>query len=125
MKTHQIAFNGIKALIVGCDYLMTINHETPNMNKIFVTCDVNKRRTGAVLSFRKIWETAWPVAFDSQQSIPAEKNYPTYEHELLVIVCTLYKWHSDLLGLTFSIYMDHKMLKNFDTQKKLSKRQAR
>jgi hypothetical protein len=55
----------------------------------------------------------------------AEKNYPVHEKELLAVIRALKKWRSDLLGTHFYVYTDHRTLKNFDTQKDLSRRQLR
>ena len=73
-----------------------------------------------VLSFGKTWETARPVAFNSMMFKGAKLNYPVYEKELLAIICALHKWHSDLVGSTFTIFTNHKTLENFDTQPDLS-----
>ena len=122
---HQIAFDAIKRLVVSRDCLITIDHETPGENKIFVTCDASKRRTGAVLSFGSTWETARPVAFESRQMSKAERNYPVHEQEMLAIMRALKKWRVDLLGTHIHIRTDHKTLQNFDYQRDLSQRQAR
>jgi RNase H-like domain found in reverse transcriptase/Integrase zinc binding domain len=124
-ETHQTAFEAIKTLVVSAECLTTIDHEQPGDNKIFVTCDASDWRIGATLSFGLTWETARPIAFDSLQLKPAEKNYPVHEKELLVIIRALKKWRSDLLGSHFYIYTDHRTLENFDTQKDLSCRQLR
>jgi hypothetical protein len=118
---HHRAFEAIKALIVSRDCLTTIDHQNPGENQIFVTCDASQRRTGAVLSFGHTWETARPVAFESQQLKGAELHYPVHEQEMLAIK----KWCSDLMGSHFTIYTDHQTLQNFDMQKELSKQQAR
>jgi hypothetical protein len=55
----------------------------------------------------------------------AELNYPVHEKEMLAIIRALDKWRSDLIGIPVLIYTDHKTLENFDTQKDLSRRQAR
>ena len=52
-------------------------------------------------------------------------NYPVHEKELLAIIRALKKWRVDLLGSPFFTYTDHKTLENFNTQKDLSRRQAR
>jgi hypothetical protein len=88
--------------------------------KIFVTMDASKKATGAVLSFRKTWETARPVAFESMTLKGAELNYPVHKKELLAILWALRKWKVDLLSSEFLVYTDHKMLLNFNTQKELS-----
>jgi hypothetical protein len=80
---HQKAFESIKKLVLGRDCLTTIEHKEPGENRIFVTCDASKRRTGAVLSFGKTWETARPVAFESRQLKGAELHYPVHEQEML------------------------------------------
>jgi RNase H-like domain found in reverse transcriptase len=122
---HQTAFEAIKALVVSADCLTTIDHENLGDNKIFMTCDASDWRTGGTLSFGPTWETACPIAFDSMQLKDVEKNYPVHEKELLAIIQALKKWHSDLLGTHFYVYMDHRTLENFNAQKDLSQRQLR
>ena len=90
--THQKAFDAIKALVVGCDCLTTINHDDMGDNKIFVTCDASDHHTGAVLSYGLTWESARPVAFDSMALKAAQLNYLVHEKELLAIIRTLQKW---------------------------------
>jgi hypothetical protein len=123
-SAHQLAFEGIKSLVVSRKCLTVIDHTTPGNNKIFVTCDMSDLRTGAILSWGQSWETARPVAFDSMQLNDAQKNYPVHEKEMLVIIRALKEWRSDLLGSQFLVYTDHWTLKNFETQKDLSRRQA-
>ena len=79
---------------------------------------------GAHLSLGKTWESAWPVAFESQQMNAQQQKYPTHEQELLLIICTLKKWCVDLLGTHINIYTDHCTLENFDTQWDLSRCQC-
>lgn len=93
-------------------------------HKVFVTTDASDFQLGAVLSFGKSWETARPVVFDSMTFKNAELNYPVHEKEMLAIIRALQKWRSDLVGIPFLIYTDHKMLENFDCQQDLSRRQA-
>ena len=121
---HELAFRAIKKLVVGADCLITIDHDNPGENHIFVTCDASDWRTGAVLSFGKDWESARPVAFESQLN-SAQRHYPTHEKELLAIIRVLAKWRVDLLGTHITIVTDHKTLEAFDTQRDLSKRQCR
>jgi RNase H-like domain found in reverse transcriptase/Reverse transcriptase (RNA-dependent DNA polymerase)/Integrase zinc binding domain len=121
---HQTAFESIKRLVLGADCLTVINYEDKESN-IYVTTDASDRRTGAVLSFGKTWETARPVAYESYQLNDAEKNYPTHEKELLAIVKALKKWRSYLLGARFGIYTDHRTLEYFQSQKEMSRRQMR
>jgi hypothetical protein len=122
---HQKAFDAIKKLVVSADCLTFIDHKNPGDNKIFVTTDASNVATGAVLSYGPSWELARPVAFDSKALTPAEKRYPVHDKEMLAIVRALKRWRSDLLGMPFHVYTDHKTLEFFNTQKEISQRQAR
>jgi RNase H-like domain found in reverse transcriptase len=88
MLEHQFAFKAVKAIMVSCDCLTTIDHADPT-GKIFVTTDASDFHSGAVLSFGKTWETAHPVAFDSMTFKGAELNYPVHEKEMLAIIQAL------------------------------------
>lgn len=123
--THTRAFQAIKDLVISRECLTVIDHQNMGDNKIFVACDASEFCSGAVLSFGPTLQTARPVAFDSQSFKAAELNYPVHEKELFAIIRALRKWRSDLLGVPIEIYTDHKTLENFDTQKNLSRRQAR
>jgi hypothetical protein len=102
-----------------------INHSLMPDMKVFVTTDASDFQSGAVLSFGETWDTARPVAFDSMTFKGVELNYLVHEKEMLAIIRALDKWQSDLIGIPVLIYTDHKTLENFDTQKDLSRRQAR
>ena len=104
---HQYAFKSIKALIIGADCLTIVDHTNLGKNRIFMTCNASDWRMGACLSFGETWETTQPVAYDSMQLSPAEKNYPIHEKELLAVVGALKKWQLDLLGSEFTMYTDH------------------
>ena len=98
---------------------MMIDHSDPT-SKIFVTTDASNFCSRAVLSFGKTWETAQPVAFDLMTFKGVELNYPVHEKEMLAIIRVLQKWQADLIGSSFTIFMDHKTLENFYTQLDLS-----
>lgn len=125
LPKHQEAFDAIKKLVTSCDCLTVIDFDKMPEYKIFVTTDASDLCSGAVLSFGKPWESARPVAFDSMTFKGAELNYPVHEKEMLVIIRALKKWRSDLIGVPFLIYTDHKTLENFHQQWELSRRQAR
>ena len=117
---HQNAFEHIKRLVLSADCLTVIDYEDKASN-IYVTTDASDRRTGAILSFGKTWETARPVAYDSYQLNDTEKNYPVHEKELLAIVKALKKWRSHLLGARFEVFTDHRTLEYFQSQKEMSR----
>jgi hypothetical protein len=125
LPKHQEAFDAIKTLVTSRECLTTIDFSKMPEHKIFVTTDANNLCSGAILSFGKTWETARPVAFNSIMFKAAELNYPVHEKEMLAIIRALKKWRSDLIGVPFLIYTDHKTLENFHHQRELSRRQAR
>jgi RNase H-like domain found in reverse transcriptase len=122
---HQQAFNSIKKIMTSWDCLTMINFDTMPENKIYVTTDASDTCSRALLSFRPTWEKAHPVAFDLMTFKGAKLNYPVHKKELLAVIQALKKWRSDLVGSPFFVFTDHKTLKNFNTQKDLSWRQAR
>jgi hypothetical protein len=119
-KRHQSAFNKIKKAVISCECLTTINFELMPEHRIFVTTDASDYQSSTVLSFGETWESARPVAFDSMTFKGTELNYPVHEKEMLAIIRALQKWHSDLVGVPFTIDTDHKTLENFDVQRDLS-----
>ena len=85
-----------------------------------VTTDASDFAIGAVLS-----QDGKPVAFESRQMSPAEKNYAVHEKELLAIVHALKVWRHYLEGQEFNVITDHQSLRYLQTQDKLNRRQAR
>ncbi|KAF7785204.1 hypothetical protein Agabi119p4_1369 [Agaricus bisporus var. burnettii] len=124
-QAHQSAFDGIKSLVASSDCLTTIDHSKMPEYRVFVTTDASDYQSGAMLSFGKTWETSCPVAFDSKPFKNAELNYPVHKKELFAIICALQKWRADLLGIPLTVLTDHRTLECFQTQKHLSRQQAR
>ena len=56
---------------------------------------------------------------------PHEKNYPTPNLELVIIVLALKIWRHYLYGENCFIYTDHKSLKYLPSQRELNLRQCR
>ncbi|RVX00153.1 Retrovirus-related Pol polyprotein from transposon 17.6 [Vitis vinifera] len=56
---------------------------------------------------------------------PYERNYPTHDLELAVVVFALKIWRHFLFGETCEIFTDHKSLKYLFSQKELNMRQRR
>jgi hypothetical protein len=113
----------IKQIIVKLVTLQAIGHSA-DADPIWVMTDSSSVGVGSVLLQGPKWETAHPVAYHSQQFIPAEVNYPTHEQELLAIIDTLAVWCNELMGLPFIIHSDHHTFGSFMMQKNLSRWQA-
>ena len=65
------------------------------------------------------------IAYASRQLKDYEKNYPTHDLELVVVVFALKIWKHYLYGVHCDIYTDHQNLKYIFTQKELNMRQQR
>ena len=63
------------------------------------------------------------VAYASRQLKDYERNYPTHDLELIVVVFALKIWQHYLYGAHCTIYTDHQGMKYFFTQKNLNMRQ--
>ena len=70
-------------------------------------------------------ERLHPVAYFSRQTTEAEGKYHLYELETLVVVESLKKFRSYLLGLTFTVVTDCNALKATSTKKQIIPRIAR
>ena len=62
------------------------------------------------------------VAYASRQLKPYERNYPTHDLELAVVVFAFKIWRHFLFGETYEIFKDHKSLKYLFSQKELNMR---
>ena len=81
-------------------------------------CDASRDGLGCVLmQFRRV------VAYGSKQLKNHEKNYPTHDLELVVVVFALNIWRHYLYGEQFEVFSDHKSLKYIFTQWDLNMRQ--
>ncbi|GJT21151.1 retrovirus-related pol polyprotein from transposon 17.6 [Tanacetum coccineum] len=66
-----------------------------------------------------------PIAFESQKLNETERKYTVQEKEMTVVIHCLRIWRHYLLGLRFVIKTDNIATSYFQTQKKLSPKQAR
>jgi hypothetical protein len=65
------------------------------------------------------------IAYASRALRPHEKNYPTHDLELAVVIHALEIWRHYLMGTRGNIYTDHKSLKYIFTQADLNMHQRR
>nr|KYP54680.1 Retrovirus-related Pol polyprotein from transposon 17.6 [Cajanus cajan] len=85
-----------------------------------VFCDASYQGLGCVLM-----QGGRVVSYASRQLKTHEKNYPTHDLELTVVVFALKSWRHYLYGARFSVFSDHKSLKYLFDQKELNMRQKR
>ncbi|RDX91384.1 Retrovirus-related Pol polyprotein from transposon 17.6, partial [Mucuna pruriens] len=93
----------------------------PDLSKSFVVyCDASRMGLGGVLM-----QEGKVVAYASRQLKVHERNYPTHDLELAVVVFTLKIWRHYLYGSKFEVFSDHKSLRYLFDQKELNMRQRR
>ncbi|SCV73203.1 BQ2448_7128 [Microbotryum intermedium] len=109
-------FEAIKSIVTSLDCLQSPDHST-DAAPFWVMTDASAQGIRGVFLQGHDWKTACPIAYWSRQYIPAERNYPTHEQELLAIIEALKEWHIDLLGGHFHILTNHSTLEHFQTQR--------
>jgi hypothetical protein len=85
-----------------------------------VYCDASHLGLGCVLM-----QEGKVIAYASRQLRKHEKNYPTHDLELAVVVHALNIWMHYMIGNKCKIFTDHKSLKYIFTQKELNLIQRR
>jgi hypothetical protein len=117
---QQSAFEQLKSAMSQQPVLILPDPSRPYT----VTTDASGFAVGATLS-QDHGHGLQPIAFLSKKMLPAERNYPVHEQELLAIIVALRSWRHYLHGAPFSIVTDHKSLQYFQSQPHLSARQTR
>ena len=119
-RNRQGAFQDLKKALTSAPTLLI-----PDPNRTFLlTTDASEVALGAVLAQNQ-GNGFQPIAFESRKLTSAEKNYTTREKELLAIIHACKVWRCYLEGPEFVINTDHQTLEFIQTQKHISKRQAR
>ena len=117
---QQKAFDALKVAVSQQPVLAL-----PDPSRSYVvTTDASGFAVGATLS-QDQGSGMQPIAFLSKKMLPAERNYPVHEQELLAVVIALRQWRHYLLGSRFRVITDHKSLVYLKTQPHLSQRQTR
>ena len=110
------AFEAVKQFLVTAPVLAM-----PDLNTPFeVVTDASDFCLGACLM-----QNGHPVAYESRNLNPAERNYHAGEKELLAVVHSLRVWRCYLEGVPFTVVTDHNPNTTFETKQTLSPRQAR
>src|SRR3954466_8220426 len=96
--------NELKQAITTEPVLINPDHKLP----FTVVTDASGFAVGAALC-QDQGNGLQPVSFMSKKMLPAEKNYPVHEQELLAIICALKEWRHHLHGNHFKVITDHKI----------------
>jgi hypothetical protein len=101
-------FNELKQRLTTCPVLILPKFDEP----FVVYCDASKLGVGGVLM-----QNNKVGAYASRQLRIHERNYPTHDLELAVVVFVLKIWRHYLYGSRFEVFSDHKSLKYLFDQK--------
>ncbi|GAU40605.1 hypothetical protein TSUD_28110 [Trifolium subterraneum] len=105
--TAQTAFNNLKLAMTQAPTLAL-----PDFSQPFdIETDASGVAMGAVLM-----QNSHPIAFFSQPFCPKLQRSSTYVRELHAITSAVKKWRQYLLGHRFTIFTDHKSLKDLLSQ---------
>ena len=118
----QIAFEKMIDALCSAPVLVLPDPTKPYV----VTTDASGYALGACL-MQDQGNGLQPIVYMSKKMLPAETRYPIHHKEMLAIAYALKEWRHYLHGAQFQVRIltDHKSLVHFDTQPKLSERQAR
>ena len=116
----QATFDKLKTMLVSPPIM-----RSPNWNLPFeIMCDASDYAIGAVLGQRED-KKAFVIYYASNTLDSAQANYTTMEKEFLVVVFTLKKFNSYIVGSPATIFTDHATLKYFlskqDTKPRLTR----
>ncbi|XP_047267518.1 uncharacterized protein LOC124897941 [Capsicum annuum] len=93
----------------------------PDFTKLFeVQTDASDFAIGGILM-----QEGHPIAFESKKLNDAERRYTVHKREMTAIVHCLRTWRHYLLGAHFIVKTDNVATSYFQSQKKLSPKQAR
>jgi hypothetical protein len=118
----QLAFDELKERFSSAPVLRHFDPTLP----IRLETDASQFAIAGILS--QLFEDRWhPVAFSSRKLQPAERNWETYDQELLAIVFSFKSWRHYLEGAqhTIQVHTDHNNLRGIRAVQKLNPRQAR
>jgi hypothetical protein len=118
----QEAFEQMIELLCSAPVLILPDPSKPYV----VTTDASGFAIGACLQ-QDQGNGLQPICYMSKKMLDAETRYPIHDKEMLAIIVALREWRHYLHGSKFTVQVltDHKSLVHFDTQPKLSERQAR
>ncbi len=117
---QQQAFESLKQAVSQKPVLILPDPALPYT----VTTDASGFAVGGTLA-QDQGQGLQPIAFLSKKMLPAERNYPVHEQELLAIIIALKSWRHYVSGRPFHILTDHHSLTYLQTQPHLSPRQTR
>jgi hypothetical protein len=120
---HKRNFKHLKQSLCKAPLLML--PKTGNTATFVVATDASKYAAGAVLLQEDNNQQLRPIAYFAKTFNDAQQRYPTYDQELLALICALQEWRHYLEGCAhFTVLTDHITLKHLPQQGNISRRHA-
>ncbi|KAL9256840.1 Retrovirus-related Pol polyprotein from transposon 17.6-like protein [Drosera capensis] len=110
------AFGELKRVVSSEPVLSLADHSKP----FEVHTDASDFAIGGVLM-----QEGHPIAFESRKLNDTERRYSVHEKEMTAVIHCLLTWRHYLLGSKFVVMTDNVATSYFQTQKKLTPKQAR
>ncbi|KAL9269125.1 Retrovirus-related Pol polyprotein from transposon 297-like protein [Drosera capensis] len=101
-------------------YSAMVSPLTDLLNKDKAASDASEFASGGVLM-----QEGHPIAFESRKLNDTERRYSVHEKEITTVVHCLLTWRHYLLGSKLVVMTDNVATRYFQTQKKLTPKQAR
>ena len=122
-ERQHTAFNALKHALCSAPVLMS--PITGPTAEFIISTDASKFALGAVLLQKDKSGLLRPCAYYAKILQPAHTNYPTYDQELLGVVCALKEWRCYVEGAArITVITDHATLRHLPTQDALGRRHA-
>ncbi|KAJ4970769.1 hypothetical protein NE237_003868 [Protea cynaroides] len=112
----QRAFDDLKQAVIEEPFMALPDHTKPYE----VQTDASDFAIGGVLM-----QDGHPIAYESRKLNETERRYTVQEKEMTVVVHCLRTWRHYLLGSKFVVKTDNVVTSYFQSEKKLSPKQAR
>jgi len=114
----QQAFEAVKHALTHAPVLAMPDFSRPSTMEVI--CDASITGIGAVLT-----QDGRALAYESRKLTDAEIKWSTTDQEMWAVVHALKVWRCYLEGVPFTVVTDHNPNTYFQTQRNLSRRQAR
>ena len=99
-------FQEAKQKLLDCSVLTRYDLQKP----VQFSCDASPYGVGACLSYVMADGSVQPIAFSSRTLSKAKRNYSQLERETLTLIFGVKQFHKYLVGSSFTLVTDHRLL---------------
>lgn len=103
---HQSAYEKLKDSLA---HAITLHHPSSECSNYSIYCDASQTAIGAVIH-EETNNEQFPLSFYSRLLTKPERQWSTFDRELLAAYCSVKKFKHIIEGRTVTVYTDHKPL---------------